>query len=74
MTTVDRDVMNRVIKYLLTEEGVKYSVHYVDNDDETWSVPVLLTEDRAEKLIDDVSMDKIRFTFPDSNVKATFTL
>ncbi len=37
-----------------------YSVHYVDNDEHTWTVPVLLTKERAAKFCDDLSIDKVR--------------
>ena len=35
-------------------------IHYVDNDLDTWTVPVKLTEDRLNKIITDYSIDKIR--------------
>lgn len=73
MTDIDISTLKRVLNYLLTEEGVKYSVQYIDNPKDEWTVPILLTEERAEKLID-ASISKIRFSFPDSEIKATFAL
>lgn len=38
----------------------KYSVHYVDNPPNVWSVPVLLTSERADKFLSDLSIDKVK--------------
>lgn len=35
-----------------------YSVKYVDDD--AWTVPVLLTSDRLNKFIDDLSVEKVK--------------
>jgi hypothetical protein len=35
-------------------------IHYIDNDLDTWTVPVKLTEDRLNKIVNDYSIDKIR--------------
>lgn len=48
------------LKLLL--EQVRYEVRYVDYDKDQFTVPVILTHDRAIKLITDNSISEVRFT------------
>ncbi|HEY3405398.1 MAG TPA: hypothetical protein VGK59_18565 [Ohtaekwangia sp.] len=41
---------------------VNYEVNYVDYEKDQYTVPVILTRERAEKILDDRSIKKIRFT------------
>lgn len=41
---------------------VNYEVNYVDYEKNEYTVPVILTKERAPKLLNDVSIRKIRFT------------
>lgn len=45
--------------YLLYDK-VKYSLQYVDYADDQWTVPVLLTEERAEKFCEDLSLKRVK--------------
>jgi hypothetical protein len=52
-------------------DTVKYEFSYVDSPND-YTVPVILTRLRAEKLISDASIDRVRFT-PILNSLGNFT-
>lgn len=41
---------------------VLYQLQYVDYNTNTWTAPVLLTKERADKFLDDASVIKIKLT------------
>jgi hypothetical protein len=41
-------------------EGCKYTMQYVDYPHNSWTAPLLLTEDRINKMLSDVSVKEIR--------------
>lgn len=43
-------------------DQVTYEVNYVDYDEDNFTYPTILTTERAEKLINDLSIRKVRFT------------
>jgi hypothetical protein len=43
-------------------ESVRYEVNYVDYPDDQFTVPIILTQERAEKIVSDNSIRKVRFT------------
>jgi hypothetical protein len=53
-------------------EKVRYEVQYVDYKDGQFTVPVILTSERAKKIIDDNSIKKVRFS-PILGNQGTFT-
>lgn len=55
--------MNEELKLLLNqayELGAKYQIQYVDYDENSWTVPVLLTPKRIEQATSDFSVKQIR--------------
>lgn len=53
------------IQHLLNaaDTGALYEVQYVDCDVNQWTVPCMLTKDRADKVINDLSVERVRITF-----------
>lgn len=55
------------LKHLVLEDAIrrcaKYSVHYVDYSEDTWTVPEKLTVERRDMTLNDNSIDKIRIEF-----------
>ncbi len=43
-------------------EKVRYEVQYVDDKDGQFTVPVILTKSRAQNIVDDHSIRKVRFS------------
>lgn len=43
-------------------DQVTYEVNYVDYDEDNFTYPAILTKDRAENLLTDLSIRKVRFT------------
>lgn len=46
----------------LLVEKYRYEVNYVDYADDSFTVPVILTKERAQRIIEDNSIKKVRFT------------
>lgn len=53
------DISNRLS---LLIEKVKYEVQYIDYEEGQWTVPVILTKRRADRVISDNAIRKVRFT------------
>lgn len=53
-------------------ETVRYEVQYVDYEDGQFTVPVILTHNRAKQIMSDNSIKKVRFT-PILGDQGTFT-
>lgn len=58
------------LKLLL--ETVRFEVQYVDYEDGQFTVPVILTHNRAKQIMNDNSIKKVRFT-PILGNQSTFT-
>ena len=43
--------------------GARYEVQYSDYSENQWTAPVLITEDRIKKIINDNSIKNIRMSF-----------
>lgn len=43
-------------------DQVTYEINYVDYDEDSFTYPAILTKDRAENLLTDLSIRKVRFT------------
>lgn len=55
----------RKILELAMDKNALYEVQYMDSKD-SWTVPVILTPLRIDRILEDVSVDKVRLTFPDN--------
>lgn len=53
-------------------ESVRYEVQYVDYEKDEFTVPVILTKERAQGIISDQSIKKVRFS-PILGDQGTFT-
>ena len=53
--------------FLLLEEAINikatYQIQFVDNDNDTWTIPCQLTKKRMKDLLNDNSINKIRLEF-----------
>lgn len=54
-------------------DNVRYEVQYVDYEDNQWTVPVILTKERAVGLLHDGSISKVRFSPILNNDSFNFT-
>lgn len=53
-------------------ENVRYEVQYVDYEEGQFTVPIILTKNRAKQIMNDNSIKKVRFTSILGN-QTTFT-
>jgi hypothetical protein len=58
MVTELKEILNN-------DPGCKYQLQYVDYINGTWTVPLLLTEDRINNFTNDNSLKCVKVTFTD---------
>ena len=56
--------MRQILELAMAKNAV-YEVQFIDSKD-SWTVPVILTPLRIDRILEDISVDKIRLTFPDN--------
>ena len=47
----------------MLNRGAKYELQYIDYDENTWTAPVLLTEERIKQIVSDKSIKNVRLSF-----------
>ncbi len=47
----------------MEQRAAKYELQYSDYSENQWTVPVLLTEERIERIVNDFSVKNIRLSF-----------
>jgi len=61
----------KLIKKLLLEISnipeIIFSIQYCDDELDNWTLPVYLTKNRINKIIKDLSIDKIKFILSDNS-------
>jgi len=54
----------RQILELAMLQNAKYQIQFIDGRNiDSWTVPVLLTPERIDKMLEDISVDKIKLIF-----------
>jgi hypothetical protein len=54
------DVNEDLLHLLWEEGGWEYQVHFVDNPENVWTVPVYFSEARISYILNDCSIDRVR--------------
>jgi hypothetical protein len=58
--------MEEILKMAIEIEGSMYQVQYVDFDQDEWTSPCLITNERIERLIPDHSIKFVRIILPNN--------
>ncbi len=59
---------DELIEILNNDYGCKYELQYIDYSDDTWTVPLMLTEASIKRFANDYSLRCCRITFTNGNV------
>lgn len=51
--------LEKLLREAMEKESL-YEIHFIDYEDNQWTAPVLLSEDRIHRILTDNSVDRIR--------------